>query len=73
MLSNPESKIWKIYKYLFHYDEKEEWIKFINDIKTSENIQSIYYFWNKFYDNKYKLLVNVDFITKILDKPYESA
>jgi serine/threonine protein kinase len=59
LLNNLESKIWKYYKFLFHFEEEKEWIKFLDDIQTNNYEQSICYFWNRFYYNKYKLRFDV--------------
>jgi hypothetical protein len=69
----PKSFIWLIYEYLFHHNEKDEWNKFItnireiNDRKISGDITSIKFYWQQFKDNNFKLRYNVDYIYELLE------
>jgi hypothetical protein len=67
MVTNQNSPIWEIYKYLFHYDEPEEWNRFMRNIYDvfygkfkPSTPGSIQFYWQQFKDNGFKLRYNVD-------------
>ena len=66
MIGHPRSIIWEMYKYLFHYDEPIEWMKFENNIqsiyekKISGDISSIKFFWKQFKINAFKLRYDIN-------------
>jgi serine/threonine protein kinase len=65
MMNNRSSKIWKLYEYLFHMEEPEEWNKFmknINDIYTGKikgDPASIKFYWSQFKNNGFKLRYDI--------------
>jgi hypothetical protein len=72
MVDNPNSFIWKFYEYLFHRNEKNEWDKFMNNIKDiylekiKGDITSIKFYWKQFKKNGFKLRYNVDDLYTLL-------
>jgi serine/threonine protein kinase len=73
MLDHKDSIAWNIYHYLFHFEEEEEWSKFMNNLndiyseKIKGNTQSIVFYWNQFKTCGFKLRYDVSKINDWLD------
>jgi hypothetical protein len=72
MVANPNSPIWEIYKYLFHYNEPQEWNKFMRNIydifygKIKLDNNSMKFYWDQFKNNDFKIRYNIDYVYEML-------